>query len=126
LIVMEDQDMHRTWVLLEGWAFRYKSFEDGRRQVLNYMLPGDIIGLYSVMLRSSDYEVEAICGGQCSCATCHVYVGDDWTAQVGGPSDEERELLEELDSFKDTSRLSCQIEFSDALDGLTVEIAPEE
>ncbi|MGA8261868.1 MAG: Crp/Fnr family transcriptional regulator [Arenicellales bacterium] len=60
LIVMEDQHMSRTWVLLEGWAFRYKSFADGRRQVLNYMLPGDIIGLYSVILRRSDYGVEAI------------------------------------------------------------------
>lgn len=60
LVVMEDQEMNRTWVLLDGWVFRYKSFEDGRRQVLNYMLPGDIIGLYSVMLRRSDYGVEAI------------------------------------------------------------------
>lgn len=60
LVVMEEQDMHRTWVLLDGWTFRYKSFEDGRRQVLNYMLPGDIIGLYSAMLRRSDYGVEAI------------------------------------------------------------------
>ncbi len=60
LVIMEDQDMNRTWVLLDGWAFRYKSFEDGRRQVLNYTLPGDIVGLYSVMLRRSDYGVEAI------------------------------------------------------------------
>lgn len=60
LIVMEEQDMNRTWVLLDGWAFRYKSFADGRRQVLNYILPGDIIGLYSVMLKRSDYGVEAI------------------------------------------------------------------
>lgn len=60
LVVMEDQEMNRIWVLLEGWAFRYKSFADGRRQVLNYVLPGDIIGLYSVMLRRSDYGVEAV------------------------------------------------------------------
>lgn len=60
LIVMEDQDMNRTWVPLEGWAFRYKGFADGRRQILNYILPGDIIGLYSVMLKRSDYGVEAI------------------------------------------------------------------
>jgi len=60
LIVMEEQDMSRTWVLLEGWAFRYKSFPDGRRQVLNYLLPGDIIGLYSVMFKRADYGVEAI------------------------------------------------------------------
>lgn len=60
LVIMEDQDMNRTWVLLDGWAFRYKSFEDGRRQVLNYTLPGDVVGLHSVMLRRSDYGVEAI------------------------------------------------------------------
>jgi len=60
LIVMEDQEMNRAWVVLDGWAFRYKSFEDGRRQVLNYMLPGDVIGLYSVMLKRSDYGLEAI------------------------------------------------------------------
>lgn len=60
LIVMEHQEMTRTWVLQEGWAFRYKSFPDGRRQVLNYMLPGDIVGLYSVMISRSDCGVEAI------------------------------------------------------------------
>ncbi|HSH43236.1 MAG TPA: Crp/Fnr family transcriptional regulator [Arenicellales bacterium] len=60
LVVMEDQAMNRTWVSLEGWAFRYKSFADGRRQILNYLLPGDIIGLYSVMLKRSDYGVEAM------------------------------------------------------------------
>lgn len=60
LIVMEHQEMTRTWVLLEGWAFRYKSFPDGRRQVLNYMLPGDIVGLHSVMISRSDCGVEAI------------------------------------------------------------------
>ncbi|MDZ7841550.1 MAG: Crp/Fnr family transcriptional regulator [Gammaproteobacteria bacterium] len=60
LIVMEEQDMNRTWVLLDGWAFRYKSFADGRRQILNYLLPGDIMGLYTVMLKRSDYGVEAI------------------------------------------------------------------
>lgn len=60
LIVMEDQDMNRIWVLLDGWAFRYKSFADGRRQVLNYMLPGDVLGLYSMMLKRSDCGVEAI------------------------------------------------------------------
>jgi len=60
LIIMEEQEMKRVWVVLDGWTFRYKSFADGRRQVLNYMLPGDILGLYSVMLRHSDCGVEAI------------------------------------------------------------------
>ena len=77
-------------------------------------------------LRDNDYELEAICGGQCSCATCHVYIGEDWTGKTGSRSDEENELLEELDCIQDSSRLSCQIEFTADLDGLEVTIAPDE
>ena len=77
-------------------------------------------------LRDNDYELEAICGGQCSCATCHIYVGEDWVSNTGARSDEENELLEELDSIQDNSRLSCQIEFTADLDGLEVTIAPDE
>lgn len=62
------------------------------------------------------------CGGALSCATCHCYVDEAWTARVGGPTThEERELLEAAASeVKPTSRLSCQIEMTDALDGLVV------
>jgi 2Fe-2S ferredoxin len=62
------------------------------------------------------------CGGALSCATCHCYVDEAWTEKVGGPaSHEENELLESAASeVKPTSRLSCQIEMTDALDGLVV------
>jgi 2Fe-2S ferredoxin len=62
------------------------------------------------------------CGGACSCATCHVYVDEAWTAKVGGPaSDSERELLQwAAAEVTPASRLSCQIEMSDALDGLII------
>lgn len=59
-IVMEGQQMDRTYVLLDGWTFRYKTFKDGRRQILNFILPGDIIGLHSVMLRRADCGIEAL------------------------------------------------------------------
>ncbi|MCB2073310.1 MAG: 2Fe-2S iron-sulfur cluster binding domain-containing protein [Novosphingobium sp.] len=64
------------------------------------------------------------CGGALSCATCHCYVDEAWTGKVGGPAtDEERELLEAAASeVKPTSRLSCQIEMSDELDGLVVRL----
>ncbi|MEZ5736559.1 MAG: 2Fe-2S iron-sulfur cluster-binding protein [Novosphingobium sp.] len=64
------------------------------------------------------------CGGALSCATCHCYVDEAWTDKVGGPaSDEERELLEAAAAeVKPNSRLSCQIEMSDALDGLVVRL----
>jgi len=71
--------------------------------------------------------VLALCGGMCSCATCHCYIEESWSAKLGERSDDEQELLEDLDSFKEEqSRLSCQVEFSNEMDGIRVEIAPDE
>jgi len=77
-------------------------------------------------LRELDYGVEALCGGMCSCATCHVHVDEAWLPKLPEREDEELELLQELDCFRQNSRLSCQIELTDALNGLRVTIAPEE
>jgi 2Fe-2S ferredoxin len=77
-------------------------------------------------LRDLDYGVEAICGGVCSCATCHVFVDERWLGRLPARDDDEQELLEELEHFRNNSRLSCQVEFTDALDGMHVTIAPEE
>ena len=64
------------------------------------------------------------CGGACSCATCHCYIDDAWTAKVGGTvSDAERDLLGGAASeVRANSRLSCQIVMSEALDGLVVHL----
>lgn len=64
------------------------------------------------------------CGGALSCATCHCYVDDAWADKVGGPACEtEEELLEQAAAeVTPTSRLSCQIEMTDALDGLVVRL----
>jgi 2Fe-2S ferredoxin len=64
------------------------------------------------------------CGGAPSCATCHVYIDDAWIARVGGPDGEgEAELLEAAAcEVKPSSRLSCQIVLSEALDGLVVHL----
>ena len=62
----------------------------------------------------------------CSCATCHVYVDPEWQARLPAPMSDERELLTELAHTQDNSRLSCQIEFTAALSGLRVTIAPDE
>lgn len=77
-------------------------------------------------LRELDYGVAAICGGMCSCATCHVYVDPDWQARLPAPMSDERELLTELAHVQDGSRLSCQIELTPELAGLRVTIAPDE
>jgi ferredoxin, 2Fe-2S len=78
------------------------------------------------ILRELDYGVAAICGGMCSCATCHVYVDPQWLPRLKPPMSDERELLSELSQCHENSRLSCQVEFSDELSGLKVTIAPDE
>jgi ferredoxin, 2Fe-2S len=77
-------------------------------------------------LRDLDYGVAAICGGMCSCATCHIYVDQDWLAKLPAPMSDERELLSELSHYKENSRLSCQVEMTEAISGLRVTIAPDE
>ncbi|MDF0545216.1 2Fe-2S iron-sulfur cluster-binding protein [Sphingobium sp. H39-3-25] len=71
-------------------------------------------------------ELLALCGGCCSCATCHVYVDDAFASVVGGPTEDEFDLLDGSSHRRTASRLSCQIPFTDALDGLKVTIAPED
>jgi len=79
------------------------------------------------ILRELDYGVAAICGGLCSCATCHIYIHPDWHARLPAPQSDEKELLAELVHFQEGhSRLSCQLEFTDELDGLKLSIAPDE
>ena len=77
-------------------------------------------------LRELEHGVEALCGGMCSCATCHCYVDPAWQDRLPPRSDEEDELLSELEFARDNSRLTCQVLFSEDLDGLTLTIAPEE
>jgi ferredoxin, 2Fe-2S len=77
-------------------------------------------------LRELDYGVAAICGGMCSCATCHIYVDPEWLERVPAAMSDERELITELAHNESNSRLSCQIEFTSNLAGLKITIAPDE
>ena len=71
-------------------------------------------------LRNSIPGIEAECGGACACATCHVYVADEWTGTVGKASQMEEDMLDFAVDVRPSSRLSCQIKVSEALDGLVV------
>ncbi|MFI4890976.1 MAG: 2Fe-2S iron-sulfur cluster-binding protein [Steroidobacterales bacterium] len=78
------------------------------------------------ILREYDYGVTAICGGLCSCATCHIFIDPDWTAKLPKKHSDEQDLLTELADYREaTSRLSCQLDFTAALDGIRVTIAPD-
>lgn len=71
-------------------------------------------------------ELLALCGGCCSCATCHVHVEAADAATLPAMSEDENDLLDSTSTRDGASRLSCQIPFSDALDGVRVRIAEED
>ena len=71
-------------------------------------------------------ELLALCGGSCSCATCHVYVDAAFADRVTPPSEDEIDLLDSSNHRTEASRLSCQIVLSDSLNGLRATIAPED
>lgn len=71
-------------------------------------------------------ELLALCGGCCSCATCHVHVDPKFAGKLAPMSEDENDLLDSSMDRDETSRLSCQIQFTSALDGLRVRIAAED
>lgn len=71
-------------------------------------------------------ELLAMCGGSCSCATCHIYVDPRHWGRLTKLSADENDLLDSSEHRTSLSRLSCQVRFEDALDGLRVTIAPED
>ena len=77
------------------------------------------------VIRDWGLPIKAECGGACACATCHVWVAENWVAKLAPPSDEELEMLDGAFQVDERSRLCCQIIMSPELDGLTVELAPE-
>ena len=76
------------------------------------------------VIRDWGLNIKAECGGACACATCHVYVDPEWLDSVGTPNDEEEDMLDSVGDVRSNSRLSCQILCSEALDGLTLTLAP--
>jgi 2Fe-2S ferredoxin len=92
---------------------------DGAEQTVDGM-PGT-----SVMETAIKHQVPGIdadCGGACACATCHVYVEPEWMEAVGKRNPMEEDMLDFAFDVRDSSRLSCQIKVSPALDGLKVRV----
>lgn len=71
-------------------------------------------------------ELLALCGGCCSCATCHVFVDPDFADRLPPLSEDESDLLDSSDHRVAASRLSCQLPLTADMDGMTVRIAPED
>jgi 2Fe-2S ferredoxin len=88
--------------------------------------PVEVADGLSVMQGAVSNGIEGIvaeCGGNCMCATCHVYVEPDWLGRLPGMSDEEDAMLDEAAAERrPNSRLSCQLKVGPALDGLVVQL----
>jgi len=84
---------------------------------------------YSIMEGAINNNIDGIvaeCGGACACATCHSYVDAAWTDKIPAMDDMEDSMLDAAFERKDNSRLTCQIEMSDALDGIVIHVADNE
>ena len=85
----------------------------------------DAEGTLMEIATENDVEgIDGACGGVCSCSTCHVRVRPEWIDKVGKADGDEKDTLEFEDAADEYSRLCCQIEMSDELDGLTVDVVP--
>jgi 2Fe-2S ferredoxin len=77
------------------------------------------------VIRDWGLLIKAECGGACACATCHVWVDEEWVAKMPPANSEELAMLDGAFNVDGRSRLCCQIIMTEALDGLEVELAPE-
>jgi 2Fe-2S ferredoxin len=91
---------------------------DGERRVIE---PRGGQSLMQAAVDQSVDGIEAVCGGACSCATCHVYVDEGWLDKLEPPASLELDMLSAADAVRPNSRLSCQIKITDQLDGLVVQ-----
>ena len=94
---------------------------DGKK----HELEGDTNSTLMEILRDAGLDIEAACGGCCACATCHVYINDQWLEKISPKDDDEESMLDQAFDVRNSSRLSCQIGLSEDLDGIELELAPE-
>ena len=82
----------------------------------------DGMTLMEVAIKNSVNGIDADCGGACACATCHIYVREDWQAATGERTEMESDMLDFAHEVEENSRLCCQIKVSDDIDGLVVKV----
>lgn len=96
---------------------------DGKQHIL---VAPPSLSLMETIRNAGFDELLAVCGGNCACATCHVFVDPTFIDQLPVASNDENDLLDSSEWRTAYSRLSCQIQFNDNLDGISVTIAPSD
>ena len=77
------------------------------------------------IIREAGLDIEAACGGCCACSTCHVYIEKEWQKKLTIISDDEEAMLDQSFNVSADSRLACQLEYLEELDGLEFTLAPD-
>ena len=95
------------------------------REGQTHDLNADIGSTVMEIIRDAGLDIEAACGGCCACATCHVYINNNKIDELNQLDDDEESMLDQAFHVKENSRLSCQIEYKENLNGLELTLAPE-
>lgn len=82
--------------------------------------------LMEAAMAASVPGVEAVCGGNCVCATCHCFLEAQWYARIPPPNEDEAEMLDATIEVRPTSRLTCQITVESGFEGMRVEVSPSQ
>ena len=77
------------------------------------------------IIRDAGLDIEAACGGCCACATCHIYITNNKIDKLNKIDDDEESMLDQSFNVEKNSRLGCQIEYNNEMDGMEMELAPE-
>ena len=77
------------------------------------------------IIRDAGLAIEATCGGCCACATCHIYITNNKIDNLIAMDDDEESMLDQAFDVEKNSRLSCQIEYADEMDGIEITLAPQ-
>ena len=88
-------------------------------------LKADVGSTIMEIIRDAGLDIEAACGGCCACATCHVYITNNKIDKLNKIDDDEESMLDQSFNVEKNSRLGCQIEYNNEMDGMEMELAPE-
>ena len=94
---------------------------EGRIHELN----ADIGSTIMEIIRDAGLDIEAACGGCCACATCHVYITNNRIEKLVKMDGDEESMLDQAFDVEKNSRLGCQVEYTDEIDGIELTLAPQ-
>lgn len=92
------------------------------------VVEGEVGDKLMTLLRDNNFGIEGTCGGECSCGTCHAFIGAELLATLEPPEEDEADMVEALADaieVRPNSRLTCQIMLAAEHDGMALEIAPQ-